>query len=140
VDTADMHPDSGAPTGLYFVTHDDEGHHFFYRRAGSAASRYGPAQLPRERIGAAAILHASGISTAISTLACDAVFEAMAIARAGGALVSFDTNYRPALWPLTRARAIIEAAAAQSDILLPGLDDARQLTGLEDPDAICDHY
>ena len=45
-----------------------------------------------------------------------------------------------ALWPLARARAVIHEAMAQCDIALPGLDDARQLTGLDDADAIVDFY
>ena len=30
--------DAAAPTGLYFVTHSDQGHAFHYRRKGSAAN------------------------------------------------------------------------------------------------------
>ena len=70
--------------------------------------------------------------------ACDAVFEAFAVARAAGVLTAYDTNLRLKLWPLARARAIIQAACAMSDIVLPGLDDAALLTGLDDPDAIVD--
>ena len=54
--------------------------------------------------------------------------------------MSFDTNLRLKLWPLERARATIHAAMTQCHIALPGLDDARQLTGLTDPDAIVDFY
>ena len=54
--------------------------------------------------------------------------------------VSYDSNLRLRLGPLERARAVINAAMAEADMLLPGLDDARQLTGLADPDAIADHY
>lgn len=82
----------------------------------------------------------SGISMAISTSAADAVLEAISIARENGTLVSFDTNLRLKLWPLERARAMTGAAMAMTDIALPGLEDAEQLTGLSDPDAIADHY
>ena len=129
-----------APTGVYFVHHGESGHSFSYLRAGSAASRIAPSDLPRDYIAGARILHASGISLAISTTACDAVFEAMAAAREAGVMISFDTNLRLRLWPLVRARAMIEAAMALTDIALPGLEDAEQLLGLNDPDAIADHY
>lgn len=129
-----------APTGLYFVDHGPQGHVFSYLRAGSAASLYGPRDLPRDLIGKVRIVQASGISQAISTTACDAVFEAFALARSQGVLTAYDTNLRLKLWPLTRARAIIHAACAMSDIVLPGLDDAIQLTGLSEPDAIVDFY
>ena len=61
-------------------------------------------------------------------------------ARAAGVSVSYDTNLRLRLWPLDRARSIIHAAAGLADILRPSIDDARQLTGLDDPDKIVDFY
>ena len=82
----------------------------------------------------------SGISQAISTRAADGVFEALAIARAAGVLLSYDTNIRLKLWPIARARAIIHEAMTNIDIALPGLDDARLLVASEDPDAIADRY
>ena len=132
--------DPQAPTGLYFITYQDGLHEFSYRRADSAASRMRPETLPLEVIRKARILHVSGISQAISDSACDAVFTAIAAARDSGTQVSYDTNLRLKLWPLARARAITHAAMAEADIALPGLEDARQLTGLEAPDAIVDFY
>ena len=140
VDDAHVATHPTAPTGLYFVDHGPSGHVFSYLRAGSAASLYGPGDLPAEAIRSARIIQASGISQAISASACDAVFEAFAVARAAGVLTAYDTNLRLKLWPLARARAIIQAACAMSDIVLPGLDDAALLTGLDDPDAIVDVY
>lgn len=127
-------------TGIYFVTHGPDGHQFSYFRAGSAASRMTPDFLPREMIGAAKVLHMSGISQAISASAADTVFAAIAMAKEAGARVSFDPNLRLKLWPLDRARAVVHAAMAEADIALPGLDDAVLLTGREDPDAIADFY
>ncbi len=140
VDDALVSTHESAPTGLYFVDHGPSGHVFSYLRAGSAASLYGPGDLPREAIASAKIVQASGISQAISASAADAVFEAFAIARENGVLTAYDTNLRLKLWPLTRARAIVHAACAMAEIVLPGLDDAKLLTGLEDPDAIADVY
>lgn len=140
IDSTGVIRDADAPTAVYFVTHGPDGHRFSYFRAGSAASRLAPADLPRSLIAGAKVLHVSGISQAIGATACDAVFEAIAIARAGGALVSYDPNLRLRLWPLARARAVIHAAMAEADIALPGLDDAVALTGLSEPDAIADHY
>ncbi len=129
-----------APTAIYFITHGKDGHEFTYFRAGSAASRVTPADLPADVIAGARIVHASGISQAISDSACDAVFAAFALAREKGRKVSYDTNMRLKLWPLARARAVIHAAAAQADYLFPSADEATQLTGLDDPDAIVDFY
>ncbi|HRD79018.1 MAG TPA: sugar kinase, partial [Hyphomicrobiaceae bacterium] len=140
IDTTAVLRDPSAPTGVYFITHGASGHAFSYLRAGSAASRLTPAALPRQMIGKARVLHLSGISQAISASGADTAFEAMAVARAAGVLVSYDTNLRLRLWPLPRARAVIMAAVAEADIVLPGLEDARQLTGLDDADAIADRF
>jgi 2-dehydro-3-deoxygluconokinase len=129
-----------APTGIYLVTHDARGHHATFHRRGSAASRYRPQDVPRAAIAAARVLHVSGISQAIGDSACDAVFEAIAVARAAGVRVSYDTNFRPALWPRARAVAVMHAAMAEADIALPSLDDARAMTGLETADAVADFY
>jgi len=127
-------------TGAYFISYGADGHVFSYARAGSAASLTTVEELPLTQIASARILHASGISQAISESCADAVFAAINHAKANGTVVSYDTNLRLKLWPLERARAIIHAASAMSDILLPGLDDARQLTGLERPEEICAFY
>jgi 2-dehydro-3-deoxygluconokinase len=130
--------DAEAPTGIYFVTHGAKGHEFSYLRAGSAASRMRPADLPLAVIRAAKVLHVSGISQAISASACDACFAAMEAARAANVKVSYDTNLRLKLWPLPRARAIIRASLALADWALPSLDDAKLLFECDDTDAILD--
>lgn len=140
VDASAVRIDPDAPTGLYFVAHGKDGHVFSYVRKGSAASTLTTRDIPFERIKSAKALHVSGISQAISTSACDAVFAAIEAARSAGVLVSYDSNLRLKLWPLTRARAIIHAAMALCDIARPGFDDAIELTGHRDPDAIADFY
>ncbi|BDD93940.1 fructokinase-like protein [Pandoraea sp. NE5] len=138
VDTDAVRVDAQAPTGVYFVSHDASGHHFDYLRAGSAASRYRPQDLPREALASASFLHLSGISLAISASACDAAFEAMSTIRAAGGKVSFDTNLRLKLWPLARARATMREAFSLTDVCLPSWDDVTAVTGLDDRDAILD--
>jgi 2-dehydro-3-deoxygluconokinase len=128
----------GAPTGLYFVSHGARGHEFTYRRAGSAASLMTPAQLPRELIAATAQLHVSGISLAISDSACESAFEAMRIARAAGARISFDLNHRPRLWSAARALELTRRVLADCDLFLPSVDEIALLTGIETPQAIID--
>lgn len=127
-------------TGAYFISYGPEGHVFSYARAGSAASLVTAEEVPLDQIASARVLHASGISQAISDSCADAVFAAIRHAKANGSVVSYDTNLRLRLWPLDRARAVIHGASALADILLPGLDDARQLTGLERPEEICSFY
>ena len=149
VNTIAVERDAHAATGIYFVTHGALGHEFSYLRAGSAASRMTPQWLgatrpktadkpasPAEVIAASHILHLSAISLAISLEACDTAFAAMALARAVGTRVSFDSNLRLKLWPLARAQACIEKAVALCDIFLPSLEDMVTLTGLTEPDKI----
>jgi 2-dehydro-3-deoxygluconokinase len=138
VDTTYVRVDRGAPTGVYFVTHGPNGHQFDYLRAGSAASRYAPGDLPLDALAAAKAVHLSGISLAIGTAACDAAFAAIDHARRYGAKVSFDTNLRLKLWPLPRARAVMREALRQTDICLPSWDDVTAITGADDRDAIVD--
>jgi 2-dehydro-3-deoxygluconokinase len=138
VDTSGVAVDPAAHTGVYFVSHGPQGHAFSYLRAGSAASRMRPADLPLELLREARFVHASGISMAISASAADAVLAAFEAARAAGAKLSFDSNLRLKLWPLARARAMISAAAAHADYFFTSVDDARALGGLREPEALID--
>jgi 2-dehydro-3-deoxygluconokinase len=140
VDTSLIRRDPDAPTGIYFVTHDERGHHFTFYRKGSAASRLKPAELPEEALRRAKVLHLSGITLGISDTSCDAAFRAIEVAREAGVAVSVDTNLRLRLWPLRRAAACIHAALGQADLAFPSLEDAQALTGLDQPDAIADFY
>lgn len=136
VDTTGVCRLAGGETGLYFVTHGSDGHRFSYRRKGSAASHMGPRSIPPDLVESARWLHLSGISQAISASACDAVFEAIARARAAGAKVSYDLNFRPSLWPAPRALAMARATLAQCDLFFPSVDEISALTGLSEPAAI----
>lgn len=138
VDRSGVAIDADANTGIYFVTHGACGHEFSYLRAGSAASRMRPSDLPLPVVRSTKVLHVSGISQAISASACDTVFAAIDAARAAGAKISFDCNVRPKLWPLARARAVIVATMALCDWFLPNLDECAQLSGREEADAILD--
>lgn len=140
VDASCVRRDPQAPTGAYLVEHGGTGEHrFAYLRAASAATRYGLDEAARSALASTRILHLSAISQGISLQACDAGFEAMALAREAGARIAYDTNLRLALWPLPRARAIIRESLRLCDVALPGHDDAAQIFGTQDPDALVDH-
>lgn len=140
IDVAGVQHDPVAATGIYFISHDEAGHHFSYYRAGSAASRMRPDDLPQHAIEAARVLHVSGISQAISTSACDAVFAALTMARDANRLVSYDPNVRLKLWPAARARAIVLETVGLADYCLPSLEDAVALLGDDSPDALADAF
>ena len=131
VSTRGVIVDRQAPTGAYFVSHGPQGHVFSYLRAGSAASRLAPTDLP-DFIESARFVHASGISLAISASAANAVLAAFRKAKGE---IAFDSNLRLKLWPLERAREMIAAAAAMADYFFPSIEDARALSGKSDVDA-----
>jgi len=141
VDTTTVLRDAQAPTGMYFVSHDAQGHHFSYARAGSAASRMQSQDVAQhwgEAIAQSQWLHLSGISLAISASACDAAFAAMRLARSTGTQVALDSNLRLSLWPLDRAQACIRQAVSLCDLFLPSLEDMTALTGLTQAQEIID--
>lgn len=131
---------SNKATGVYFITHDDNGHHFSFLRKNSAASLITPQDLPVQAIANAKLLHVTAITQAISDSSCDSVFQAIDTARANGTQVSYDTNLRLKLWSLQRARAIINETASLVDVCFPSIDEARLVTGLEHADDIIDFY
>lgn len=139
IDTAEVGRRADTPTGIYFVDPHPSGRRFSYFRKGSAASLYAPGDLPRDYIAGAQALHLSAITQAISPTMCAASFAAIGIARAAGTLVSYDTNLRLALWPIEQARATVAVTLALCDIVFPSEDEALQLWGLRDPDAVLDH-
>jgi 2-dehydro-3-deoxygluconokinase len=137
VDTSALQVDSGAPTGVFFREWLPDGaRRVFYYRAGSAASRLAPADLTPELFAGAKIVHLTGITPALSASCAAACLQALELAKAAGALVSFDPNYRPRLWPPETARAALLPLMRQTDILLMGHEDARAALGVEDEEAM----
>ena len=133
-----IHPE--APTGIYIVTHDADGHHFTYYRSGSAACQMTPLDLPKDDLSQTRILHLSAITQAISVSSCETAFAAIFQARKNGVKVSYDTNLRLKLWSLDRARDVINRTVPMCDVIMPSLEEATSLTGLVDPEEITDYF
>ena len=133
-----IHPE--APTGIYFITHDADGHHFTYYRSGSAASKMTPLDVPKDYFAQTRVLHLSAITQAISESSCKTSFVAIKQAQKHGVKVSYDTNLRLKLWSLDSARDVINRTVPLCEVLLPSLEDVTSLTGLLDPEAITDYY
>ena len=143
VDRSHVAVDPAHPTGFMLKSRSTDGSdpQTEYFRRGSAASHLGPADNPRDYCAASRHLHLTGICVAISPTARDLVFEMAADARAAGRSVSFDPNLRPSLWPSQQAMLdCLNALAAHSDWVLPGLEEGRLLTGQDSPEAIADWY
>jgi 2-dehydro-3-deoxygluconokinase len=131
--------DDGAPTGLMIKERrTSTSQSVSYYRAGSAGSRLSVADLDETMIAEADVLHLTGITPALSASAQAAVRWAAEVARAAGTLVSFDVNYRRALWSAAEAGAFCRGFASQCDVLFAGEDEAAMLLGLADADADAD--
>jgi 2-dehydro-3-deoxygluconokinase len=105
-----------SPTGLFCKWRSDGRSHVSYRRAGSAASRLAPGDVPDEALDGVRLVHLTGITMAISPSACSLVVDLARRARERGACVVFDPNFRPAL-PDTP-----DAAAERQREVLPYVD------------------
>lgn len=112
-----------------------------YHRRGSAASGMGRGDLARLGAVRARHLHLTGISAALSGGCRELLFEAVRWARSNGLSISFDPNLRPRLWSSADEMvSTVNELAALSDLMLPGIEEGRCLTGLVDAEAIADHY
>jgi len=112
-----------------------------YFRRGSAASRMQADDAARLDGTRARHLHLTGILPALSP-GCGELARTLAQrAREHGSSLSFDPNLRLRLWP-DREEMIrtINAFAALSDLVLPGLAEGRLLTGRERAEDIAAFY
>ena len=103
--------------------------HVDYHRAGSAGSRLSPADIRADWIESAAVLHVTGITTALSESAREAVRHAVALARAAGVTVSVDVNHRSKLWPKEVAGPVLRDLVEQADIVFAGVEEAELVLG-----------
>ena len=130
VDASRVIRDEEHHTGIYFVTYsEDRTHRFDYVRRGSAASHLAGADIDPDYVAGARVLHASGISQAISRSSADAVRVAMETARKAGTTVSYDANVRPALGTRETLRHNFEAALALADVVFVSEEDSAHLFG-----------
>jgi 2-dehydro-3-deoxygluconokinase len=127
-------------TGSYSIHQTEQGHTFSYQRDQSSASKWGSTEAEALDLNSAAIVHFSGITQAISESCARGCDVMLARACEAKSTVSYDPNYRPQLWSLEAARAGLDRVLAFGPILLPGLDDARLLTRLADPEDIVRYF
>jgi 2-dehydro-3-deoxygluconokinase len=112
VDLRFVRREPDAPTGVFFKWHESGESRVLYRRAGSAASRLEPGDIVEDAFEGVAVVHLTGITSALSDGAHRTVVKVAEEANRRGLFVTFDPNYRPALWASPR-----EAAARQREIL-----------------------
>src|ERR1051326_8485491 len=75
----------------------------FYNRCNEAAAQLKPGDFNWKEIFAGGVrwFHSGGIFAALSQTTAEVIIEAMQAAKAAGAIVSFDLNYRAKLWNIS---------------------------------------
>ncbi|MDT7785883.1 MAG: 2-dehydro-3-deoxygluconokinase [Pseudonocardiales bacterium] len=131
VDTSRVRIDPTRPTGLYVKEASPNGSPVRYYRRGSAASGMGLEMIDRLGLGEVKLVHLSGITPALSD-SCLAMMRELLRRPRHGFKISFDLNWRPALWADRDARVLRELAD-MADIVLAGSDEAELVWGTGDP-------
>jgi 2-dehydro-3-deoxygluconokinase len=111
----------------------------FYNRSGEAAALLGPGSFNWDEIFGRGLrwFHSGGIFAALSVTTPDLVIEAMRAARAAGAIVSFDLNYRAKLWKAageSKAPEVLSRIVENVDVLVGNEEDLQLGLGLSGPD------
>lgn len=148
VDVSAVVTDPLRPTGLYVKERGDgsgaaadlaagESRMLYYRK-GSAASALSPSDLATPTatrwLDESAVAHVTGITPALSESATQLIDSLVSMPRRGR-LISFDLNYRPALWRGRTAEAteVLERVTRRSDVVFMGADEALAVFGTDDP-------
>ncbi|HJV98909.1 MAG TPA: sugar kinase [Arthrobacter sp.] len=123
--------DPERPTGIYFKDREPEASRVYYYRAGSAASALSPGDSALLALEQRTLCHVSGITAALSPSANNLLQHILIDHKVPDVLISFDVNYRPALWPLQAAAKRLLELARHADIVVVGRDEAQGLWGTE---------
>lgn len=124
----------GARLGIYFAETgaSQRAGEVVYDRAGSAIAGAGPGTFDWPRLlEGADWFHVTGITPALSPSAAAATREAVEAARAAGARVSIDLNYRRKLWTEAEAQAVMRPLAALAHVVVANEEDVQACLGLE---------
>jgi 2-dehydro-3-deoxygluconokinase len=112
----------------------------FYNRASEAAALLKPGDFDWKEIFGAGVrwFHSGGIFAALSETTAEVIIEGMRAAKAAGAVVSFDLNYRAKLWNISggheRAVAVIRRIVENVDVLVGNEEDLQMGLGIPGPE------
>ncbi len=119
--------DRSRPTGLYIKEQSPSGTRAHYYRRGSAASALAPGAFDPDLLLTADAVHLSAITAAVSETGADYVRWVAEEARERGVPVSFDVNFRPALWSSDAAREHLATLLPLVDMLFVSAEEAQAL-------------
>src|SRR5579871_337507 len=112
----------------------------FYNRANEAAAQLKPGDFDWKAIFGAGVrwFHSGGIFAALSATTGELIIEAMQAAKAAGAIVSFDLNYREKLWSVwggrQRAADVMQRIVRHVDVLVGNEEDLQKGLGIGGPE------
>ena len=112
----------------------------FYNRSNEAAAQLKPGDFNWKEMFSGGIrwFHSGGIFAALSDTTAELIIEAAQAARAAGAVVSFDLNYRAKLWNIsgghTRAVAVLDQIVKNVDVLVGNEEDLQLGLGIPGPE------
>ena len=112
----------------------------FYNRCNEAAAQLKPGDFDWKTIfsGGLRWFHSGGIFAALSPTTAELIIEGMQAAKAAGAIVSFDLNYRPKLWNISgghaRAVAVLNRIVKNVDVLVGNEEDLQMGLGISGPE------
>jgi 2-dehydro-3-deoxygluconokinase len=112
----------------------------FYNRSNEAAALLKPGDFDWKAIFAGGVrwFHSGGIFAALSATTGAVILEGMQAAKAAGAVISFDLNYRAKLWNIwgghQRALEVIARIAENVDVLVGNEEDLQMGLGIPGPD------
>ena len=111
----------------------------FYNRSNEAAARLKPGDFDWSQIFAGGVrwFHSGGIFAALSETTPELIIEATRAAKAAGAVVSFDLNFREKLWRIAgsvdRVPKIIGRIVENVDVLVGNEEDLQKGLGIPGP-------
>jgi 2-dehydro-3-deoxygluconokinase len=112
----------------------------FYNRCNEAAAQLKPGDFDWDAIfsGRVRWFHSGGIFAALSETTGEVIIEGMKAAKAAGAVVSFDLNYRAKLWNIwggqERAVSVIHRIVENVDVLVGNEEDLQLGLGIPGPE------
>ena len=112
----------------------------FYNRCDEAAAQLRPGDFDWSRIFAGGVrwFHSGGIFASLSPTTPELIVEGMKAAKAAGAVVSFDLNFREKLWQISggaqRAVEVIDRIVKNVDVLVGNEEDLQKGLGIPGPE------
>jgi len=112
----------------------------FYNRANEAAAQLKPGDFDWDAIFGAGVrwFHSGGIFAALSETTAELIIEGMEVAKAHGAIVSFDLNYREKLWTASggreRAPSVLGRIVKLVDVLVGNEEDLQKGLNIPGPE------